>query len=45
VNTQAVKSYIRDEVETIAPREMAKLQVARLREGVESIEAQTTWTN
>jgi phenylacetate-CoA ligase len=34
---QAVKSYIRDEVETIAPAEMQKLQVKRLREGIERV--------
>lgn len=34
---QAVKSHIRDEVETIARSEMQKLQVERLREGVERV--------
>jgi phenylacetate-CoA ligase len=37
VNTQGVKSYIRDEVETIPPQDMEKLQVERLRAGVERV--------
>jgi len=38
-NTTAedIKSYIRDEVETIPPQEMEKLQVERLRAGVERV--------
>ena len=37
MSTQDVKSYIRDEVETIPPRDMEKLQVERLRAGVERV--------
>lgn len=37
MSTQDVKSYIRDEVETIPPQEMEKLQVERLRAGVERV--------
>jgi phenylacetate-CoA ligase len=35
--THNVKSYIRDEVETIPPQDMEKLQVERLRAGVERV--------
>jgi len=34
---QAVKSYIRDEVETISRGEMQRLQVERLRDGIERV--------
>lgn len=37
MSTQDAKSYIRDEVETIPPRDMEKLQVERLRAGVERV--------
>lgn len=37
MNTQSVRSYIRDEVETIPPQDMEKLQVERLRAGVERV--------
>jgi len=37
MSTQDVKSYIRDEVETIPPQDMEKLQVERLRAGVERV--------
>ncbi len=37
MSTQGVKSYIRDEVETIPPRDMERLQVERLRSGVERV--------
>ncbi len=37
MSTQGVKSYIRDEVETIPPQDMEKLQVERLRAGVERV--------
>src|SRR5262245_22838458 len=35
--TQGVNSYIRDEVETITPHDMEKLQVERLRAGIERV--------
>jgi phenylacetate-CoA ligase len=34
---QAIKSYIRDEVEALAPYAMQKLQVERLRDGIERV--------
>jgi len=37
MSMQDVKSYIRDEVETIPPQDMEKLQVERLRAGVERV--------
>lgn len=37
MNMRFVKSYIRDEVETIPPRDMEKLQVERLRAGVDRV--------
>jgi len=35
MSSQGVKSYIRDEVETVTPQEMERLQVERLRAGIE----------
>jgi len=35
MRTQGIQSYIRDEVETVTPQEMEKLQVERLRAGIE----------
>jgi phenylacetate-CoA ligase len=35
MKTQGIKSYVRDEVETILPSEMERLQLDRLRSGVE----------
>ena len=37
MSKRSVKSYIWDEVETIAPREMEKLQVERLRAGIDRL--------
>lgn len=37
LNMRFVKSYIRDEVETIPPRDMEKLQVERLRAGIDRV--------
>ena len=37
MSTSAVKSYIRDEVETIPARDMEKLQVEILRDGMDRV--------
>jgi phenylacetate-CoA ligase len=37
MSTQVVRSYIRDEVETIPPQDMQTLQVERLRAGIERL--------
>jgi phenylacetate-CoA ligase len=37
MSTQVVRSYIRDEVETIPPQDMKTLQVERLRAGIERL--------
>jgi phenylacetate-CoA ligase len=37
MSTQTVKSHIWDEVETLPPQEMEKLQVERLRAGIERV--------
>jgi phenylacetate-CoA ligase len=37
MSRQGVRSYVRDEVETIAPPDMEKLQVERLRAGVDRV--------
>ena len=37
MSKQVVKSYIRDEVETIPPQELEQLQVERLRSGIDRV--------